>query len=154
MLLLQQMKDPDFEMVFLLLVASVALTDLFLYCYFAKLAAESYEKMSDCLYYCNWPDLPNQMRKYFIIMIGNSQRPQCYAGSKLVVLNLDTFCSASIRSSYLHSNRDGILFMEIIKILPPVWSCSIQFFPLFLIIFSIFQTFSDAPINIHILHDV
>lgn len=102
------MKDPDFELVFLLLVASVALTDLFLYCYFAKLAAESYEKMSDCMYNCNWPDLPNQIRKYFIIMIGNAQRPQCYAGFKLVVLNLDTFCSASIRNSYLHAIWVGV----------------------------------------------
>lgn len=90
------MKDPDFELIFLVLVASVALTDLFLYCYFAKLAAESYEKMSESLYNCNWPDLPNQLRRYFIIMIGNSQRPQCYAGFEFVVLNLDTFCSASI----------------------------------------------------------
>lgn len=89
------MKDVDFEVVFLLLVASVALTDLFLYCYFGKLAAESYEKITDCLYNCNWPDLPNELRKYFVIMIANAQRPHYYVGFKLAILNLDTFCSAS-----------------------------------------------------------
>lgn len=90
---LQQAKDVNFEVVFLLLVASVALTDLFLYCYFGKLAAESYEQTAVCFFECDWLELPKQFRQYFIIMIANAQQPHCYAGFKLAVLNLDTFCT-------------------------------------------------------------
>lgn len=100
------MRDVNFEVIFLLLVASVALTDLFLYCYFGRVTTESYENMADNLFGCNWPDLPNELRQYFVIMIADAQRSCCYSGFKLALLNLEKFCSVNyIMRTFLVPNH-------------------------------------------------
>lgn len=93
----QQVQNVDFDVVFLLLVASVGVLDLFLYCFFGKLTVESYEKMADCLFESNWQDLPINLRKFVIVMIGNAKRPIFYNGFGLTVLNLETFCRVRIQ---------------------------------------------------------
>lgn len=70
---------------------------MFLYCFFGKLASESFEQMADCLYECNWYGLPVGLQKYFILMIGNAQRPLYYHGFGIAVLNLKTFSKVSTR---------------------------------------------------------
>lgn len=71
--------------------AILSLSNLFLYCYYGKLASESFESMADLLYENNWPELPNKLKKYFILMIGNGQQPLFYHGFGIAVLNLETF---------------------------------------------------------------
>lgn len=44
-----------------------------------------------CTYECNCLELNSKLQQYFIIMIANVQRPGCYHGSGVVVLNLQTF---------------------------------------------------------------
>lgn len=69
----------------------VSSSNLFLYCFFGKLATESFETMADCLYETNWLDLPVNLQKYFIVMIGNAQIPIHYHGFGVALLNLETF---------------------------------------------------------------
>lgn len=69
----------------------MALANLFLYCYFGKVATESYQKMCIYLFESNWPDLPADLQRFFIIMIANAQRPLYYHGFGFAMLNLETF---------------------------------------------------------------
>lgn len=66
-------------------------SDLYLYCYFGKLATDSHTKMAECLYETNWPDLPVPLQKYFILMISNIQKPLYYHGFGIAVLDLEAF---------------------------------------------------------------
>lgn len=70
----------------------VGTTNLFFWCFFGKLTSESYARIADYLYESNWQDLPVELRKYFILLIANAQRPIFYHGFGIAVLNLETFC--------------------------------------------------------------
>lgn len=69
--------------------------NLFLFCFFGKLATDSYGKMDNCLYKANWPDLPIRLQKYFIIMMADAQRPLQYTGLNVSILNLETYTDVS-----------------------------------------------------------
>ncbi|XP_031621072.1 putative odorant receptor 83c [Contarinia nasturtii] len=86
-----QLKHIDFRILFLLLAFSISLLTLFLYCFFGKLANESYDKMCGCLYRSNWYELPVELQKCFILMIGNAKRPMFYRGFSVARLDLETF---------------------------------------------------------------
>lgn len=64
---------------------------IFVMCFFGKMATESFEKMSYCLFEFDWHRLPVHLQKYFILMIGNTQRPLFYHGFGICILNLETF---------------------------------------------------------------
>lgn len=64
---------------------------LFLYCLFGKLSTGSFESIGDDLYDFDWIRLPYKLQKYFILMIGNAQRPIVYHGFNIAELNLETF---------------------------------------------------------------
>lgn len=91
MIFFQQFNHIYFEVVVLLMVMFVGLSNLFLYCFLGKLATDSFEEMADCLYNSNWMVLPVQLQKYLIIMIENIQQPICYHGFKIINLDLITF---------------------------------------------------------------
>lgn len=67
------------------------MSNLFVYCYFGKLATECYELMSDCVFEMNWRKQPVQLRKHFILMIANMQRPVYYHGFDVATMDLRTF---------------------------------------------------------------
>lgn len=73
----------------------IGFSNLFVYCYFGKLSTESFEKMSNCVNESNWHELSIDLQKYFVLIIQNIQRPVFYHGSKLIVLNLETFTGVS-----------------------------------------------------------
>lgn len=79
----------------LLIALFVGISNLFIYSYFGKLATESFNKISGCVYEFNWHELPIDLQKYFILMIQNTQRPYFYHGFKIVILNLETFTGVS-----------------------------------------------------------
>lgn len=85
------MRDLNFGMLIILTAISGGISNLFVYCYFGKMATESYEKMGDCLYESNWIELSPKLQKYLVIIIGNTHKPVYYSGFGLVVLNLLTF---------------------------------------------------------------
>lgn len=72
-------------------IIAVDLLNLFVLCFFGKMATESFENMNDCLFESNWTEYPIQLQKYFILMIGNSQREINYHGFGIAILNLNTF---------------------------------------------------------------
>lgn len=89
------MRHIDINFGFLLIVLCIGSSNLFLYCYFGKLATESYAKMSVCLFECNWRSLSVKLQKYIIVMIANAQLPMYYHGFGVAILNLETFTKVS-----------------------------------------------------------
>lgn len=69
----------------------VGATDLFVYCFFGKLATDSHTNMANCLYECNWSDLSTEHQRVLIVMIANMQTPLFYHGFGMATLNLETF---------------------------------------------------------------
>lgn len=47
--------------------------------------------MADRLYEANWRELSVDLQKYFVVMLGNAQRPVFYDGFGIAILNLETF---------------------------------------------------------------
>ncbi|XP_055309901.1 odorant receptor 47a-like [Sitodiplosis mosellana] len=86
-----EFKHPDLSLPFLVLAAVVNISNLFVYCYFGKLASVSYEKMAHCLYESNWQRLSTHLQKYIVLMMGNMHRPLFYHGFDVFILNLSTF---------------------------------------------------------------
>lgn len=74
------------------MASSTAASNLYFCCFFGKLASESFEKMSDCLYESKWQELSIDLKKHLLFMITNAQRRHYYHGFGIAVLNLDTFC--------------------------------------------------------------
>lgn len=89
------MQDPSLDVVLLLVAGMVATANLFLYCFFGAMGTESYEQMAICLYKSKWYERPTHLQKYFIIMIGNMQRPLYYHGFGLAILNLQTYSTVN-----------------------------------------------------------
>lgn len=71
----QLFKHPSFDVVILVSISLMGLLNIFLYCYFGKLATESFEKISNCLYESNWRKLPIKQQKYVLLMMVNAQQP-------------------------------------------------------------------------------
>lgn len=93
--LFQQSKHIDLSIYIVLLGITLSITNMFLCCYFGKLATESFEKMPDCLYESNWHERSIKLQKYFNLMIQNMQTPLFYHGFNVAVLNLETFTKVS-----------------------------------------------------------
>lgn len=74
----------------LLTAGSIGILILTLYCHYGKMATDSFGTMSDCMYEYNWYDLPVELQKFFILMIGNGHRPVYYTGSGVATLNMET----------------------------------------------------------------
>lgn len=83
-----------------MLAAMVGMTSLFIYCYFGKTTTENFLKISNCLYESDWLSLPNGLQKYFILMIGNANRPNHFYGFEIVILNLETFAIVSWHTAF------------------------------------------------------
>lgn len=113
---------------------SVGVTNLFIYCYFGKLATESYEKMTDYLVQSNWYEHPNNLQKYLILIIANTQTPVVYHGFNIAVLDLQTF-SKVISYNYLlgekkrqHLERGKIKqFFSILQMIKATYSFYMMF---------------------------
>lgn len=89
----QQIKHINFSVTLLLIGVLVGIATLFLYCYFGALVIECYDEMPKCLFESNWQGLSVDLQKYFILMIGNANRPLHYHGFGFTTLDLKTFSS-------------------------------------------------------------
>lgn len=81
----------DYNLFTLFVTSSTGTMVLFLYCYFGKLATDSMENMSDCVFELNWLRLTRNSQKYIVIMITNMQKSLYYHGFEVAILNLNTF---------------------------------------------------------------
>lgn len=83
--------------------ASATYPNIFLYCFFGKMASESFEGMANCIYNANWPSIPVKLHEHILIMMLNTQQPLYYDGFGILILNLETFSSVSkCIKSFLH----------------------------------------------------
>lgn len=85
------MQHFDKEMCAMLVSATIGLSNLFLYCYFGKVATDSFSSMADCLYEANWHELPIELRKDIGLMLAHSQIPIHYHGNFISWLILPSF---------------------------------------------------------------
>ena len=82
----------DVNVVFLMgICISIQSSNLFLLCFFGKLASESYDLTADYLCDFDSHELSLNLQKYFIIMIAGAQSPHIYRGYGIIDLNLQTF---------------------------------------------------------------
>lgn len=102
----QQLKHLDFYIVTVLISTFIGISNIFLFCYFGKLATESYANLCDYLYEFNWHELPNDLQKYFILMIGNAQQTLYYSGFGMIILDLETF--SKVRMIQIHIKKDTL----------------------------------------------
>lgn len=81
--------DSDTLMLFTAMLSGIS--NLFIYCFFGKLATESFIQMANSLFESDWLNLPIELQKYYVIIIGNAQQSLFYHGFKMVALDLETF---------------------------------------------------------------
>lgn len=72
-------------------VCLIGLFEVFTYCLYGDKTTSNYEGLAEDLYEKNWYELPNQIKKYFLIMIMSAQKPVYYHGMHLTVLELTVF---------------------------------------------------------------
>lgn len=65
------------------------------------MTTDCYANMADRLFESHWQQLPIDLQKYFILIIGNMHKPLYYHGSGVLILNLETFRDVSIVESKL-----------------------------------------------------
>lgn len=81
----------DNSVIHMLIGVLVSMLNLFLYCYFGKLTTDSHLQMTLHLYESDWTGISIELKKYFILIIANMQKPLHFYGSGFFVLNLETF---------------------------------------------------------------
>lgn len=101
----KEIQHIDFNISIVLITIGIIATKLFLFCFFGKMATESFIEMADCLFESNWQSLPIHLQKYFILMINNVQKPLFYSGYGIIILNLETFTKVRHRNLIAFLNR-------------------------------------------------
>lgn len=92
----QQLQHLGYGVIILLMATATNILTLFVYCYFGKLATESFSLMPNRLFESNWQKLPVKLQQYFILMIGNAQQSLHYHRLQIVKLDLETFTKVSV----------------------------------------------------------
>lgn len=87
----QSIQDPGADIGVIMYVTFIALLNLYLYCYFGHFTTNTFALYPRYFFETDWFKLPANMQKYFIILLGNSNKPLTYDGFKLISLNLETF---------------------------------------------------------------
>lgn len=95
-------------MILLVLATFIGLSVLILYCYFGKLAADSYDQMCDCVYNSNWQKLSLNLQKYIIIIIANMQKSLYYHGFGIVTLDLNTFIRVRYSQKQINDSFENL----------------------------------------------
>lgn len=68
-----------------------------LQCLLGKMVTEQFAQMPNHLFHLKWYTLPNELQKYFILMLANTQQPVFFDGFGMFVLNLETFSTVWIQ---------------------------------------------------------
>lgn len=74
-----------------MIVGVFGLLTMFIFNYYGKIATESFEKMGECVFECDWYEFPFNFQKNFVLMIAITKKPLRYHGCGLMPLSLDTF---------------------------------------------------------------
>lgn len=94
------MKDPPYNLITILAIASFGMVNLFIYCFFGKMTTENFAKMSDCVYFdMKWHKLSVKLQTHIVLMIQNMQKPIFYHGFDVAIMDLNTFLRVSLSDS-------------------------------------------------------
>lgn len=110
----QQRKHLSVEIINSFVGLIFGVVSLFVFCFFGKMATQSYETMADSLYDANWHQRPVKVQKLIMLIIANAQQPLFYHGSGIAVLNLELFTKVilikwySIPYSFLNLNWNDV----------------------------------------------
>lgn len=74
---------------------SAGILIIFPFCFYGKLATESFDKMTDVIWDLNWLVLPLALQKYIILLLANMQMTMYYHGFEIITLDLNTFVRVS-----------------------------------------------------------
>lgn len=114
---MQQFHHPSFNLLTILSLMVFGMINLFIYCYFGKIATDSFEDMADAIYLkMDWQKLSLKHRKYLILLIGNMQRPIYYHGFKIAVVDLTTYIRVSEIQMYFNRNWSWFYFWVCVHI--------------------------------------
>lgn len=83
---------------FMVLLAGVS--SLFVFCFFGKMATESFEGIAECISNASWQNLSLDLQKDLVFIIANAQRPLAYHGFHVAYLNLETFTKVIKNEKY------------------------------------------------------
>lgn len=108
---LQKVQDIDFDISLLFIALSTGGLSVFLFCFYGKMATQSYEQIYDALCEYNWHELPIGLQKYILFMMLNIQKPLRYRGF-IFALDLETFSKVSTFSLYLWMKSFLILYVH------------------------------------------
>lgn len=120
---LQVTKHLDLTIILDLVATVFGCINLSVYCFFGKLATESFKKMSNRLYECDWIQFPIDVKKTILLTIMNTQQPIYYHGFGLAFLNLETFGKVktvffkiqTIIDTYIYKNIKPFILFQLIR---------------------------------------
>lgn len=70
-------------------------SNLFIYCYFSQRSTDYFLHFADILYATKWYENAEDLCKWYILIMGNAQKPLAYDGFGLAYMNLTTFAKVS-----------------------------------------------------------
>lgn len=97
----QAIEHPSVDLCFTLITIGTNLANLLLYCYYGKQTTDYYGAFGDCLFESKWYNLPVDLQKVVLMVIGNAQQPLFYHGFRVARINLETFTSVSLDHSLI-----------------------------------------------------
>lgn len=93
------------QLAVVLFALSFGMIVLFFYCYFGKMATDSFGNIADCIYYeMKWQKLPLALQKCISLMLRNMQKPIHYHGFDVITLDLRTFTHVSSECHFEKKN--------------------------------------------------
>lgn len=101
------MQHSDFKLLQPLISLAVGTGSLYLFCNFGKLATQSFQQMSDCVYNSNWQQFDIDLKKWMIFMIKNAQKPLHFHGYGMLILNLETFTQVNYYTFKCRSSSEN-----------------------------------------------
>lgn len=78
-------------MVLMVTALTYGVSLLLTFCYFGKMASDSYEELGDAFYESNWQSFTVEIQKHFILCLKSAQKPAQYRGFGVFILNFETF---------------------------------------------------------------
>lgn len=85
------LRNPNLYLLTVFNVVFVSSSNLYFYSFGGSVVTENALKYADALFDLDWYTMPNEFQKFFIIMIGETQRPIYLHGYGLIRLSLDGF---------------------------------------------------------------
>lgn len=91
MLFVQAIRNPSVFILTSFNVLFASSSNLYLYCFGGMVVTDNALKYADIIFDSDWRRIPNDLQKYYIIMIGETQRPIYLDGYGIIRVSLEAF---------------------------------------------------------------